>query len=224
MMKKQLLNSRVMVVIGFITFFTTFPAEAVLLFDGSVTLSKVNDLGFNDLDAGGQLIAEDFSFTEPVIVNTITFHGGYYPTNTPKTDLFTLTVYNDDMGLPDPSSVITQIGLGDFGRIKTGLTATGIDLYSYTVSFASLPLFDNTNYWLTIVNNTMSDTDDDWVWAGDRTVGTFGRSFDGGGTWFDSPTGSFSFILEGTVPEPAIIWLIGIGMVGLARFGRIKST
>ena len=218
-MKKKLFNIGAMVVIGALgfIFFSATPAEAALLFDGSVAPSNVNDLGFNDPDAGVQRLAEDFSFTESVIVNTITFLGGYYPRNTPETDLFTLTIYNDDMGLPNPLSVIAQIGIGDFGRTDTGADVFGIDLYSYTTSFASLPLSGNTLYWLTIVNNTMSDTNDDWVWAGDANVGNFARSFDGGVTWFDAPPGSFSFSLEGTtaVPVPCTMFLFGTGIVGL---------
>ncbi|HEX5884204.1 MAG TPA: hypothetical protein VFY67_06630 [Pyrinomonadaceae bacterium] len=54
---------------------------------------------------------------------------------------------------------------------------------------------------MTIVNNTTGDTDDNWAWAGKHEVGIFARSFNGGVTWFDTPPGSFSFLLRGTVDE-----------------------
>ena len=154
-------------------------SRADILFDGSVNPIDVNDIGFNDLDAGGQRIAEDFSFIGSVIVESITFLGGYFPTNTPETDSFTLTIYNDKMGLPDPLSIVAQIDLGNFGRTDTGVDVFGIDLYSYTASFAGLILSGDTPYWLTIVNDTSGDTNDDWVWAGDPNVGIWGRSFNG---------------------------------------------
>lgn len=172
-----------------------------ILFDGSIAPGDVNDLGANDPDAGGQRLAEDFSFPDPVIVTSITFLGGYFPTSTPQTDSFTLTIYNDNMGLPDPLSIVTQIDLANVDRTDTGTDVFGIDLYTYTASFAGVSLSGGTRYWLTIVNNTTGDTDDNWVWAGKHEVGNFARSFNGGVTWFDTPAGSFSFLLRGTVDE-----------------------
>lgn len=177
------------------------PSADPILFDGSIAPGDVNDLGANDPDAGGQRLAEDFSFPDPVIVTSITFLGGYFPTSTPQTDSFTLTIYNDNMGLPDPLSIVTQIALANLDRTDTGTDVFGIDLYTYTASFAGVSLLGDTKYWLTIVNNTTGDTDDDWAWAGKHEVGNFARSFNGGVTWFDTPPGSFSFLLRGTVDE-----------------------
>ena len=47
-----------------------------ILFDGSIAPSDVTNIGFNDPDAGGQRIAEDFSFSGPVTVTSIMFLGG----------------------------------------------------------------------------------------------------------------------------------------------------
>lgn len=177
------------------------PSADPILFDGSIAPGDVNDLGANDSDAGGQRLAEDFSFPDPVIVTSITFLGGYFPTSTPQTDSFTLTIYKDNMGLPDPLSIVTQIALANLDRTDTGTDVFGIDLYTYTASFAGVSLLGGTRYWLTIVNNTTGDTDDNWAWAGKHEVGNFARSFNGGVTWFDTPAGSFSFLLRGTVDE-----------------------
>jgi hypothetical protein len=168
-----------------------------ILFDGSVAPSDVNDIGFNDIDAGGQRLAEDFSFSGPVTVTSITFLGGYFPTGTPETDSFTLTIYNDNMGRPDPLSIVAQIELVNVVRTDTGTSALVSNLFTYTANFAGVSLAGGTRYWLTIVNDTTSDLDDDWVWAGNNLVDIFGRSFDGGLTW-DTPPGSFSFVLKGT--------------------------
>ena len=168
-----------------------------ILFDGSIAPSDVDNIGFNDPDAGGQRLAEDFSFPGPVTVTSITFLGGYFPASTPETDSFTLTIYNDNMGRPDPLSIVAQIDLENVVRTDTGTDALGIDLFTYTANFAGVSLSGGTRYWLTIVNDTTSDLDDDWVWAAKNSVGIFGRSFDGGLTW-DTPPGSLSFVLKGT--------------------------
>jgi hypothetical protein len=110
------------------------------------------------------------------------------------------------MGLPDPLSIVTRIDLGDSDRTDTGTDGLGIDLYTYTASFAGVSLTGDTRYWLTIVNHTTDDTNDDWVWAGKHEVGNFAISGDGGLTWLDTPAGSFSFLLGGTaVPEPSVV-------------------
>ena len=168
-----------------------------ILFDGSVAPSDVSNIGFNDPDAGGQRIAEDFSFSGPVTVTSITFLGGYFPTGTPETDSFTLTIYNDNMGLPDPLSIVAQIDLENVVRTDTGTGVLVKDLFTYTANFAGVSLSGGTRYWFTIVNDTTSDLDDDWVWAGKHSVDVFGRSFNGGLTW-DTPPGSWSFVLKGT--------------------------
>lgn len=172
-----------------------------ILFDGSIAPGDLNDIGANDPDAAGQRLAEDFSFPEAVIVTSITFLGGYFPTSTPQTDSFTLTIYNDNLGLPDPLSIVTQINLANVDRTDTGTDLLGIDLYTYTASFDPVSLAGGTRYWLTIVNNTTVDTDDDWAWAGRRGIGNFARSFTSGVTWFDTPPGSFSFLLRGSLDE-----------------------
>jgi hypothetical protein len=198
----------------------------VVLFDGSVAPSAVNDIGFNDSSAGGQRIAEDFRLTAPAVARGLTFLGGYFPSNTPQADAFRLTVYADAAGLPDSSNVVAQIDLGNFGRTATGTSVFGIDLYTYTASFPGVNLAGDTRYWFTIVNDTTPDPNDDWVWAGDNTVGVWGRSFNGGVTWADTPVGSYSFVLTGTpVPEPSSLALGGVALAGAAgRRWRRRSS
>lgn len=162
----------------------------------------MDDLGYNDPDASGQggtqRLAEDFSFPVSVIVSKITFLGGYYRDNTPLTDSFTLTIYNDSSGLPDPSAIVAQIDLVDVSRTDTGTNYGTLDIYEYTASFENVHLSANTVYWLLIVNDTSNDANDNWVWAGTHEGGIVARSIDSGTTWSRTFTGSFSFFLERT--------------------------
>jgi hypothetical protein len=203
---------------------STQVAQATLLFDGSTNPTDVNDLGFNDMDYPDQLIAEDFTFSNDALMNSITFLGSYYEADTPETDFFTLTVYHDLLGLPDSTSVVSEIVLGDLERTYTGVNFfTGQKLYTYTADFSALNLLANTNYWITVVNDTSTDSDDDWAWAGDSTNGIYGRSFDSGASWSDTLAGSFSFSIEGiVVPEPSIMCIFGLGIVVL--FLRRRSN
>jgi hypothetical protein len=198
-------------------------APATQLFNGSILPSNVNDLGYNDAGLDFR-IAENFSFSSPVILNQITFLGGYYSSGTPLTDSFTLTIYNHNAALnvPNPSSVIAQSLLADIDRVDTGVsTAHGNRLYQYTATFTDLPLSSGTTYWLSIVNDTSNDPDDDWVWAGRHQTGIFfGRSFDDGHNWDASP-GSFSFSLAGAVvPEPSSFSLTVLGCLFLMFFRK----
>lgn len=180
-------------------------SHASILFDGSFDYfdrSRQQDIAFNDLDVCCQRIAEDFSFTSPVIVEGITFRGGYYPTNTPETDSFILTIYNDNRGLPDPGSIVALIVLEDIDRTFTGQNIL-TDVYHLTASFAGVPLSANTLYWLTIVADTASDTNDDWVWIGLHGAGRSAGSRDGGVSWHADDSQERWFQLEGRVIAPA---------------------
>lgn len=224
MNSRRVISPQWVVFFGVITCIILLPlrmpaVSTTVLFDGSIPLNNLNETGYNDT-AYGQRIAEDFSFTSPVIVSQISFLGGYYPTRTPLTDAFKLTIYNNDASrnLPNPSSIVVQINLGDFGRTDTGVDSEGIDVYSYRTSFSGVTFAANTFYWLTIVNDTSNDFNDGWVWAGNRDVGVFGRSYDGGLSWYDKPSGSYSFVLEGViVPEPTTAAMLMFAGAYLAK-------
>jgi hypothetical protein len=171
-------------------------AEGEVLFNGAIPPGEIDDIGFNDPDAGGQRLAEDFQVGSVSIMTGVTFLGGYYPTSTPGTDLFTLTILGDALGLPDPSDIIAEIPI-EADRTDTGVNAQGIRLYSYESQFPGVQLDASTPYWFMIVNDTSSDPNDDWVWAGRHAGGIYARSFDGGETWFDTPEGGFSFQVLG---------------------------
>ncbi|MDM7915780.1 MAG: hypothetical protein ACE15D_17670 [Candidatus Eisenbacteria bacterium] len=189
------------------------PALADVLFDGSFPLEQVDDIGFNDPDAGGQRLAEDFQVTSLSTMTGVRFVGGYYPSNTPQDDSFTLTILGDAAGLPDPSNVIAELPL-TVERNDTGVFALGVRLYSYAAQFSGVPLEGNTPYWFLIVNDTSNDPNDDWVWAGGHQGGVYARSFDGGLSWVDTVAGNFDFQVLGDQGPTA---------VESSSWGRVKA-
>src|SRR5215472_8838035 len=97
------------------------PARAVVLFDAGIPPGAVSDIGYSDV-GNNYRPADHFSFSSPVILNKINFLGGYYPDNSPLSDAFTLTIYNDDPvhNTPNSASIVAQINLGNPGRVNTG--------------------------------------------------------------------------------------------------------
>jgi hypothetical protein len=83
-------------------------------------------------------------------------------------DNFTIEFYADSSGTPGTS--IGSFAVGNLvSRSDTGLnTGGGADTYEYVADLGvGVSLSSATNYWISIVNDTTSDTDDSWYWSAD---------------------------------------------------------
>src|SRR5262245_20803662 len=93
--------------------------HAELLFDNGISVSSIDDLGYNDENVL-QRVFEEFSFNKAVGVNGISFVGGYFPDNTPQTDAFHVVFLNDVSGLPDRNSPVADVPLPSVSRTASG--------------------------------------------------------------------------------------------------------
>lgn len=124
---------------------------------------------FSDLDPTGTSFeqADDVTFAQDVIVRSLRWWGAYGNSYTPQAgvDDFLLRVYEDAGGVPAPSPIAT-FHLGGAIRVGTGNTmAFGSPEFVHVAELpAPLTLEAGKRYWLTLINNTTADADDNWGW------------------------------------------------------------
>jgi hypothetical protein len=162
--------------------------------------------------------ADDFVLQPgATLLTDVHWWGVYAVAQTPLTDSFTIRLFEDVAGVPDTSHFYEVSGI-DGSRVATGTLEDNLfEIYSYSADITPIQLNANTNYWISIVNDS-TDPDDDWYWT--TSNGTSGNSagrFVDGGPWNDHGA-ELAFYLTGrsVVPEPASMTMLGLGLAALA--------
>lgn len=205
---------------------TSFLALAVCLTPASA------DVIYNggSPDQGGQiysqlpgLAAMSFQLTPgETQITGVNWWGGCYPATTcGSSPDFELTIWSDNAG--QPGTVQDFVFVGDGNQTATGNLIGGMsgwDEYSYGVSFGALTnLSADTTYFLGI-QETESEPSGTWGWetTSSAPAGAFLEGNDGTTGWTSLPE-TLAFELTGpaasTVPEPASLPLLGVGIVFL---------
>lgn len=170
--------------------------------------------------------ASPFTLTEgPANVSAIHWYGAYSPSSQysqpqiPDADDFAIRFHTDAQNNPAsaPFSVASGVTVS---REITNFTIAGgrLNVYYYHATFDPVALSSDTDYWLSIMNDTPADDGPTrWTWV--NSNGGSGphaeRSTDGGAwTYIANGNGVPGFYL---VPEPTGIALLGIGCLALIR-------
>ena len=117
-------------------------------------------------------LADDFQLTGPAILTTIRWTGIYAPGLTPPAmDHFTVQIYSHDPTPPgnpvlDPDLLDLNVG-NSVNRASLGFyPSSTLEVFDYSITLdPGLSLQGGTTYWLSVVNNTTDDADDNWRWA-----------------------------------------------------------
>ena len=173
---------------------------------------------------GAQAIAGSFSLSSPSVVTRVNWWGLYAFGNTPPAQDDFVVRFFADAGGPASLPFSESLNLNP-GRTDTGANTAGDEIYAYSALLpASVSLAANTTYWLSIVNYTPTDTDDEWFWQlATKTSGSLRVRYNDAYPWLLSGPGVLAFSFEGTVvPEPSTgALLTGVGGLALlARRGR----
>lgn len=194
----------------------------------------------SDFDFPGQE-ASRFTLETDTSVTDVHWFGVYYPevneVAPPGFDDFTIRFFNDLTFGYAETTPFYEHNVGDVDRSDTGNTSPEIegpglfDVYEYSTFINTVDLAEGTSYWLSIVNNTIeeSETSPEFDWAWQPTSEGSGmanyRSTDSD-DWDLDDNLSYSFSLTSTdliptgtppIPEPAtaVLGLLGIAAVGL---------
>lgn len=195
-------------------------AQAGVIFDNG--FPDLNDAYFSDFDGAAFQGADNFIFRVDSTVRDVHWWGTYaFGLTPPDADDFTIRIFNDDGGVPEDDPFY-EVSVGNaVNRVDTGLLILGtFPLYSYSAVVTDVALLAGTTYWLSIVNNTVDDLDDEWYWAtSNSAAGDAQIRVTDDGVW--DPIGvELAFNLTddaGIIPEPSTVVMAGVG--GLALLG-----
>ena len=199
-------------------------AIVALTFIGSSHAANIgnfppNQSGGSDLNA--TLLADRFTLATSSFITQITYwtlqdNLASYAGST------TVNIYGDTGG--HPGSLLFG-GPVVFTPTATGVSALGLIEYRYTASFLS-SLLGAGNYWLGLHNGpvaTLPDTSYFWEWQSDTGISQYQDLAAHNNTWVGNDA-ALAFLLVtravSTVPEPASLALLGVGLLAMYRTRR----
>lgn len=139
---------------------------------------------------------------------------------------FIISVVGDSFGSPDLGTIVATSGLVSDSVLSTDSFNGGI----YTWTFSAVALDPSTTYWVMLEDACNPDgpggqctaSSAQWAFAVDATgVGVAGNQW--GDTTGFTLNSDLNPPFEMTVPEPATLSVLGLGLLGLGYFRRRQS-
>jgi hypothetical protein len=212
-------------------------AAASPVFDSGIAPDEV-DTGFASDPDEGKRQASPFVLAAPAVLRGLTWSGLYTTGSSPQAeDLFTLSLYADAGGLPG-AVLAADVPLGA-SRAVSGETIDVFDIYEYAADLPDIAVPGGATLWLSILNDTSEDANDDWFWSFGPTetppAGTAFRDLPAGAWQLATTNKSHAFALfaetvsapppepepeAGRVPLPPAAALLGLALAGLGLARR----
>ncbi len=141
------------------------------VFDGATGSDR--DAGSQGVQAAGVLTLES-----PATVRSVTWWGIMGPFNgTPVVPIsFDLIFYAERDGLPDPDQVISSTTVTFDALTDTGVDLNGKDIYIFKANIEPTALPAGTRVWFSVLADTITDPDDDFLWRFDERGSSAVRS------------------------------------------------
>jgi hypothetical protein len=200
---------------------TVSVAQAGVVFNGGAP-DQLNGY-FADTNNSYTAAATIATLSSNVTFNGINWWGGFYPNaGTTGNDAFTLQILSNNS--LNPGSVLDTVVLGSGNGTLTGATLLGNPEYSYQASFAPITLTAG-SYFISL-SNSYNATSDSWIWETTSNGPQLNGALFNGTNWYYQAGESLAYNLTGTpssVPEPASIALLGIGLLAMS-LGRRRNS
>lgn len=177
----------------------------------------------------GFRVADDFTLDKKSTITGVTWRGLYYADGTaPSSDNFFLNFYKDVGGAV--GNTLSSYNVGDaVDRADTGQDVLGCcDVFEYSATLESELFLSGGTYWLSIVNVTFMDANDDWLWGTQPIGGNNQLSSNSGVSWNRNNRISY-FEINGhdtpvaNVSEPGSYVLLLLGLLGLCMKRCVRS-
>ena len=202
---------------------STSSLQAAVIYDNNVPIES-SGTSVSDVDFIPPIEnADDFTLAPGAsTITDIHWWGSYTGDVMPdrvasEPDNFTIRFFEDLPGLPQ-ATPLAEFHVGHVSRVDTGLqNLSTLKVYSYSVDIAPLALTPNATYWLSIVNDTTADQNDDWYWSAGGTGNSATRFVPG--IWRQAGLElAFQLTNDGVaqpIPEPSTFALFAVAGVGL---------
>ena len=204
-------------------------ASVVIYDNGGPNVVSQNVSDFSSHQGVYAQVGDDFVLIPGATTLTGVNWWGAYVNDALPDDDFTIRLYHFVSPGTPATNPFYEVNVGAVSRIDTGLSGTtAFNIYAYSADIPAIDLLPDTDYLLSIVNNTPGDIMNSWAWAtADATDSAYLRSAGSPGAVESANWNSFdiayAFNLTGVsaVPVPAAVWLFGSGLLGL--IGAVKG-